>query len=326
MDRRDFMKKAMGAGILIAASSLPVVADDKNQPESSEDIFPKRGNFERLSLAYSTVHIGLDKPFSVLHITDTHLTAANPDEDEKKQELHKVRTQTFGGHQEEALRDSLDWARKHVDYVIHTGDLIDWQSEGNFDLVKKYFGAQIIGNLGNHEYSTNMWLSDPKFTETEEGKALSKPELSKVFPFDLSFHSQVVGGVNFIAIDDVYSTVTEEQVVRFKHEAQKGLPIVLCMHVPFYTEDIYMQNRRFWTSGKGGKFTSKDFDIDEEYGRQLNDPVTSQFIKYLKEEPLLKAIIAGHTHITTQDSFSPTAVEIVTGSNFLFHAREILFV
>ena len=26
----------------------------------------------------------------------------------------------FGGRQEEALRDSLAWAKEHVDYVVHT--------------------------------------------------------------------------------------------------------------------------------------------------------------------------------------------------------------
>ena len=39
---------------------------------------------------------------------------------------------SFGGRQEEALRDSLAWAKSNVDYVIHTGDLIDWQSRANF--------------------------------------------------------------------------------------------------------------------------------------------------------------------------------------------------
>ena len=126
-----------GMGALVATSQLPALAED------DPTVFPKRGRFERLALNYGTVNIGLEQPFSVLHISDTHLTAAYPHEDEKKQTLHTQRTLTFGGRQEEALRDSLEWAKTHVDYVIHTGDLIDWQSEANFDLVKNSCGIDL---------------------------------------------------------------------------------------------------------------------------------------------------------------------------------------
>ena len=162
MDRRSFLKRMAGVGAVIATSQLPAIAED------NPSVVPKRGRFERLALNYGTVNIGLEQPFSVLHISDTHLTAVYPHEDEKKQQLHKIRTTTFGGRQEEALRDSLDWARQHVDYVVHTGDLIDWQSEANFDLVKKYFGEGVVGCLGNHEFSQHMWLSEPKETGTEQ--------------------------------------------------------------------------------------------------------------------------------------------------------------
>lgn len=174
IDRRSFLRRATGAGVLIAVSQLPAMAEDK--PE----VFPKRGGFERLSLAYATVEIGLEKPFSVLHISDTHFTAAYPHESEKKQKLREARTQCFGGRQEEAMRDSLAWARDHVDYVLHTGDLIDWQSEANLDLVRKYLGDGITGCMGNHEFSPDMWLSEPKQetprrTRTVRGRCCRRP-------------------------------------------------------------------------------------------------------------------------------------------------------
>jgi len=130
LSRRSFLKRMTGMGVIVATSQLPVIAED------DPTVFPQRGRYERLALNYATVNIGLEKPFSILHISDTHLTSAYSHEDEKKQTLRIKRTKTFGGRQEEALRDSLAWAKTHVDYVVHTGDLIDWQSEANFDLVK----------------------------------------------------------------------------------------------------------------------------------------------------------------------------------------------
>ena len=308
-----------GMGALVATSQLPALAED------DPTLFPKRGRFERLALNYGTVNIGLEKPFSILHISDTHLTAVYPHEDEKKQQLHKIRTTTFGGRQEEALRDSLDWARQHVDYVVHTGDLIDWQSEANFDLVKKYFGEGVVGCLGNHEFSQHMWLSEPKETGTEQYKDLTRKKLQEVFPYDIELQSQVVGGVNFVTLDDVYGYVTERQVKLFRKEVKKGLPIVLCMHVPVHTENIWRADIRFWHDEKS-RFRNVAPDPSGEYKRQQDDPVTSAFIAYLKTEPLLKAILAGHLHITIQDQFSPTATEYVVGGNFLFHGEEILFI
>jgi hypothetical protein len=319
MDRRSFLKRMAGMGALVATSQLPALAED------DPTLFPKRGRFERLALNYGTVNIGLEKPFSILHISDTHLTAVYPNEDEKKQQLHKIRTTTFGGRQEEALRDSLDWARQHVDYVVHTGDLIDWQSEANFDLVKKHFGEGVVGCLGNHEFSQHMWLSEPKETGTEQYKDLTRKKLQEVFPYDIELQSQVVGGVNFVTLDDVYGYVTERQVELFRKEVKKGLPIVLCMHVPFHTENIWRADIRFWHDEKS-RFRNVAPDPSGEYKRQQDDPVTSAFIAYLKTEPLLKAILAGHLHITIQDQFSPTATEYVVGGNFLFHGEEILFI
>jgi len=322
MNRRVFFKGLAGAGALMATSQISIAAQDGKDAS----VFARRGGFERLTLGYATVKIGLEKPFSVLHISDTHLTEAYPHEDARKQALKARRRLTFGGMQEQALVDTLAWAKENVDYIVHTGDLIDWQSEANFDLVKKYFGKEMTGSLGNHEFSPDMWLGDIKEIQNEAYKDLTREKIQNAFPFDVRFCSQVVGGVNFITLDDVYGYVTLEQADAFKAEVGKGYPIVLCMHVPFYTEEILRAKHKFWWQ-PGQKYT--DATLPEPYGdykRQLEDPVTRDFIRYLKGEPLLKAILAGHEHIMVQDKFSPTAMEYVVGGNFLFCGEEIFFI
>ncbi|MBQ8046956.1 MAG: metallophosphoesterase [Prevotella sp.] len=319
IDRRGFIKRMAGVGALIATSQLPAIAKDKPK------VFSERGRYERLSLSYATVEIGLKQPFSVLHLSDSHLTAAYAHEDKNKQELNKTRTKTFGGRQEEALRDALEWAKQHVDYVVHTGDIIDWQSEANFDLVRKYFGNGLIGSMGNHEFSPDMWLSNPKEEHTEVFKDRTRSLLQSVYPFDVRFQSQVANGVNFITLDDVYGYVTAEQVALFKEEVKKGLPIVLCMHVPFYTGNIWRATHRFWHE-KGRMTTGEMPEAKSDYKAQQEDSVTRDFIAYLKQEPLLRCILAGHEHISVEDRFSPTCREYLVAGSFLFHGREILFI
>lgn len=322
MNRRSFLRRVGCTGALIATSQLPVWGED------DPSVFPDRGGYERLSMSYAMVEIGegLERPFSVLHMSDSHLTAAYPHENDKKQTLCKNRTKTFGGRQEEALRDALAWARDHVDYIVHTGDLIDWQSEANFDLVRKYFGESVVGCMGNHEFTTDMWLSDPKEERTEAYKDNTRRLLQSIYPWNVELASQVVCGVNFVTLDDVYGYVTERQVALFEEEIKKGLPIVLCMHVPFFTDKLWLMTKRFW-SGEAKRFTDGTVPPpDGDYLAQKEDPVTSAFIARLRKEPLLKAILAGHEHITMQDRFSDTAEEFVVAGGFLFHAREVLFV
>ena len=319
MNRRGFLKSAFAGGALIATARLP--SSGKDDPS----VFPRRGRFERLALGYSIVRAGATRPFSVLHISDTHLCEAYPDESETRKKQMDISRQRFGGRQEEALIDSLFWAKENVDYVVHTGDLIDWQSRANFDLVKKYFGDAMFGSLGNHEFSGDLWLGEQKETKDEAWKDRTRAQLAATYPFDISLHSQIVNGVNFVTMDDVYGTVTAGQVERFRAEVEKGLSIVLCVHVPFFTEDIWLATSKFWVR-PGKKFEDASLPPPVgDYLRQREDPVTRDFIAYLKAEPLLKAILAGHEHVMVQDRFSPTADELVVGANFMFCGREILF-
>jgi len=318
VNRREFLLGGLG---VVATESLFGAEAVSSEPP----LFASRGRWERLALAYQHVHVGLEKPFSVLHISDTHLAAAYPHEPEVKQKLKKARQQTFGGMQEEALVSSLEWAKKNVDCVLHTGDLIDWQSEANFDLVRKYSGGIALGTMGNHEYSPSMWLNEVKEEPTDAYRARTAAKLSAAYPYDISFHAETVNGVNFVMLDDVYGTVSAKQVERFAAEVKKGLPIVLCMHVPFYTDEIWRAHCKFWPCVNKRYQSAALADPKGDYRMQLTDKVTKDFIAYLRSEKLLKAILAGHLHITVQDRFSPTAMEYVVGGNFLFHGEEVLF-
>ena len=321
VNRRDFLGLvASGAGTIVAASALPAFGKD------DPSLFPKRGVVERLAIAYQHIHIGLPQPFSVLHISDTHLTAVYDDEPEYLVKFAKYRAKVFGGRQEEALRDSLAWAKMNVDYVIHTGDFIDFQTRANLDIVKKVFGEEkaLAGSMGNHEFQRR--IPDEKVDESSiaglrKYGALSMKLLSETFPFDISLQSNVVNGVNFVTLNEVVGFVTENHVERFHAEVKKGLPIILCMHCPFFTPELARASCKYWQFNR--KFRQDNPGPMNSY--QTNDPVTRDFIAYLKSETLLKGILTGHMHLTASDRFSPTAMQYIVGGNFMFHGEEVLF-
>ena len=314
MNRRQFIG---GLGGLVAVSGLP------GCKTTSDELFAKRGCFERLSIAYAHIHAGATSPFSVLHISDTHLTAAYDDEPVALCGKSAARTQTFGGRQEIALQSSLDWAKRNVDYVLHTGDLIDYQSRANFDLVRKYYGETMFGSMGNHEFYT--YLPDEKHAGREPFKDRSWPLLKETYPVDARFSAKTVNGVTFVSLDDVFGVVQPDQVERFHAEAKKGLPIVLCMHVPFFTDLIWQLTMRYWRDHDKKFRNAAVPSPSSDYKRQLEDKTTRDFIAYLKSEKLLKGLLVGHQHVTMEDRFSPTAMEYAVGGNFMFTGREVLF-
>ena len=307
--RRDFIAQTLAAGGLVATGALPSWG---------------RGKFEQLDIVRVHIDAGIAEPFSALHISDTHLTACYPHEDARKREHLEARHELFGGRQEEALRDSISWAKDNCDYLLHTGDLIDRVSEANLDLVKKYFGSaeNLFGTSGNHEYS--KWDWDAKEACTEEYKDICRERVRGAYPYDVTFSSRVVRGVNFVAMDDVYGYVTKDQVARFAREVEKGLPIVLLVHVPLFTDFIWSAESKYWKYGQ--KF--RGGPVPEAGGscqRQRDDAVTRDFIAYLKTEKRLRGILAGHLHITVQERFSPTAMQYVIGGNYGFVGEEVTF-
>ena len=325
LKRRDFLALAgLGVGA-VATASLPALAEETRDVSSSTAFMSNEGGKARISLAYQHIHIGLPQPFSVLHISDTHLAECYPTEPPHKVEFAKKRMRGFGGRQAEALRNAIQWAKGNADLLIHTGDLIDFQTEANLDFVRKMFGEEkdIAASMGNHEYQRRK--VDEPIRHTTEYNDLSAATLSSAYPFDTSLQSTICNGVNFVTMDQVYGFVTAKQVERFAAEVKKGLPIVLCMHVPLFTDHIWRIHERFWRN-RWRKFRMVAVpDPSGDYTCQLEDRTTRDFVAYLKSEPLLKGVLTGHLHLTIQDRFSPTAMQYVVGGNFMFHGQEILF-
>ena len=267
---------------------------------------------EKLKVNGVVIEAGAKKPFSVLHVSDTHLTAVYPHEDKWKQEMSRADTPIFGAKQEGALAEAVAYAGRHCDFLLHTGDLIDFVSEANLDIAKRLLPGGCLGALGNHEYSHYGWLVKKAGT-AGPGREETRKMLSKAYPFRIPVAAKEVNGVVFVAMDDADGAFSEDQFKAFRRIAAMGKPIILCQHVPFYTRGICRAAKRWWKKGT-------DEDAPElrlpDFVRQKADPATQGFIDYLKAEPLLKGILAGHLHLVAEDRFSPTALQYVAGGNF----------
>ena len=312
LSRREMFRGAFALGGVAVGSAAFGEDAAATAPSSATGMGPAPAR----SFSYAHIHAGASSPFSVFHISDSHLTEAEPGEPSAVVSHAKKRTGTFCARQMESVRSLVDFAKKCSDLIVHTGDLLDFHSKGNVAAAKEVFALapdMFFGCIGNHEYYRHGAGSAKRHAKA----------CAAAFPYDLTFDSRVLNGVNFVSMDDALwdqggaNGPTAVQRERFAKEVEKGLPIILCVHVPLHTPDIIMATAQYWKN-RSGKFRNSSKFVPK-FNKDTKD-----FIAYLKGEPLLKAILSGHEHIAMEERFSPTAVQFMAPGGFAFAGRHVL--
>lgn len=269
-----------------------------------------------------TIPVGVKEPFSVLHTSDNHLCLADERNDERKIRLAKERQYAFTkGHPErlvERAEEIFAYARENNLTLLHTGDLIDFVSEANLDYTKKLMeGADVFVAAGNHEFS--LYVGEA--WEDEAYKAQSFEHVKEAFPGNFWFQTRMIGGVKFIALENGYYYVTEEQLRLFKEATAEDVPTVLMVHNPLYSADIFLKYKEGRPASEPAYLMGCPEDLMwewEEYRRlqQRPDAVTKEFMDYCEKLPCLKAVLAGHMHEFIASQLDSGIPQYVVGGGY----------
>lgn len=282
------------------------------------------------------VNVGAAKPFKAVQLGDVHMVRVDSSDDQRKIALAAARYQEMklGEHY---LEEAIGIARKKHAVLLHVGDMIDFVSHANLEYAGMIFGSDDwFACAGNHEYSRYVGEAN----ENAEYKAGTFDEVSKEFPNNLTFASRVINGVNFVAVDDVYYNFTAEQLALMKREVAKGMPIVFMCHVPFYAPRHYRSQLKktnglcSYETGIPDELIStwKKIDYPEDQlwrdrrVQQRADAETKDFVKYVESEPLVKAVLCGHTHDFSKERISPFAKMYVCGAVYEGTANLLEFI
>lgn len=274
-----------------------------------------------MNIIETKLHIGARKPFTVIHMSDTHLTLADLRDGERKVTLAEKRVKHFP-HAEEMLTLADSLSRKYNAPILHTGDLIDFVSLANLERAKEFVDTHdLFMAAGNHEFSLYVG-------EAWEDAAYRNQSLDKVqtcFQNDIRMSSRVIGGVNFVALDDGYYLFEEEQLDFLKAEVAKGLPIVLMMHNPLYEKEFFEQIsfRREEIGLKPAAtppcayLTGVPIELighydDHRRRQQTPDEVTLRTVEYIRSCPQIRGILAGHVHYSHEARLREGAPQIIT--------------
>lgn len=286
-------------------------------------------NGATIKLRTIEIEVGAEKPFSVLHISDSHLAYADERDNSRKQKLANRRIKGFKTP-EASLKAHREYAKENGLIIVHTGDMIDFVSEKNLDIAKDIFSeGDWIVCAGNHEYS--QYVGEAK--EDSAYRAQSYDKVQAVYPNDLTFHSRVVNGVNFVTLDNGYYRFSKEQFAKMKAEMKRGLPTIMVCHNPLYTPDMCERIQR-GNKTKATGLTGVPRHITEEYYhkerpageewrnrsvQQRADKTTLKFCKWLKKQKELKAILTGHCHFYYKTQFSKSATQYTVSKGYSGH-------
>ena len=319
MNRREFL--CSGAAF---AAGLPTVAAGAAQTAKSNSL----NGFKPLRVKRIRIEVGAERPFRAFHLSDTHIVRADATEkDSRKVELAARRYPSMG-FGEHYFDEAVHLARAENAMLLHTGDMIDFVSNANLKYAGLAFGSDDwFVSSGNHEFS--RYVGEAR--EDAAYKAGSWDRVQASYPNDLAFASRVVNGVNFVSFDDVYYNVAPDVLVRLEKEVEKGLPIVLMCHVPFYTPKHYAHNME-QTKGVCSYLTGTPDELVDTWGgrhdfpkgqewrdravQQRADAPTKEFVKYMKSQPLVKAVLTGHCHEYWEERITPSAIQYTASATY----------
>ena len=274
-----------------------------------------------MQLSKNTLNVGLEKPLRVLHVTDTHIGRADERDNERK---HALAKRLGSSEREQYFHEQLDYAEENCDLLVHTGDLIDFTSQANFDFARTIlFREKVFFAAGNHEFSQYVG-------EAYEDRAYKMNSFREMMPglgAPLFFNARILGGINFVSIDDSYHQFEDWQITRLKKEIAKGLPIILCLHAPLFEQSLYDHHVSRSGEGTSSYLVGCDEDHlpwDEWRAIEIRPRgVTAEAVGFIRSQPLIKAVLAGHVHFSFVSELAPGMPQFVTGSGYEGCAREI---
>ena len=327
--RRQFLYGAGAFGALTVFDGCTVGAASGGMRPLK--VSPIRGGGADSVLKVSEVElaVGVRTPFKVLHVSDTHLNFWDVTDfcGNAEAEAHFERRWVRFPQALNSFHASLDYAQKKGIPVFHTGDLVDWNTVANVDLLRRDLkGVDFFYALGNHEYHSSRSRGESKPLSPDGIRA----RMQTVIGNDLTAASRILNGVNFVAFDNGETNLRPETIAAVEREFDKGLPVVLLCHIPpIYTEkflDNSLEAGRAILRGQGlvaeaeAKTRGKFRTYEERY-----DAPTAAFWRRLERRKELKAILCGHTHVEERDRFSETADMFVAGGNYEGFATEFTF-
>lgn len=237
-------------------------------------------------ITHTQIHVGLENPVKILHITDIHITKANELDTESHQQLMKKRAEVFKEEgnfppkaPEEYLAEAIELAKKEDALLVCTGDAIDIHTHGCLECFSTLIrDADLMFSPGGHEHQRRcVRTMEEPYPYWENVRPQIESEFSR---FDLYLESRVIHGLNIVTADNSMDYFAPHTLEMFRKELAKNLPMIVFFHDYLWNwhllcKEPYSPNIRL---------TPEDYRASHE------------MIDLLLHHPLVVATFSGHGH------------------------------
>ncbi len=265
-----------------------------------------------MELLRNTIEVGLSKPIRFLHVTDTHLPQYAPENESIVEERRVAET---------LLREMVGYAEQNGCALVHTGDLMTYCNDQNLQVARELFSrTNRFFAVGNHDFCHEGGGGDDV-----ENVARNLSRVAPCFSQNLFFDATVVNGeLCVVTLNDAFFQIDGQQLEQLKQQVGKGLPIVLCMHVPLFSPE---HAKARLARGNCAHLLGPSEEVLAVYPERFQfhraNEVTLRAIDYIQNEPAIKVVIAGHTHMNYEERLPSGALQLVTACSRDGFAREI---
>ena len=268
----------------------------------------------------NVINIGIDKPFTFLHVTDTHFTETDLTDSEERRLFAKDRRDVLFSE----TRSNVEFIERYVKEkgypLYHTGDLIDFFTPENFRRAKSFYeNTNMTLIAGNHEIHTcpNNVFCEEDFTVDLNFREERLDTAQKWFGNDIRYFCKEINGVYLVGINNYDYQISAQNFERLKLLSKEGKPIILFMHIPLYSKELYMFSKCAMLA-----MPKEIVDGLPEFQQfeQRADKCTYEAVEFIKSNTAFKAIICGHLHFAFESDITSDIKQYVTGLNSI---REI---
>lgn len=267
-----------------------------------------------MEIIRNSICAGASEPFSLLHVTDIHIALPDETDEERIIQLAEKRRKKYT-FSERVLEETAALAKEESALPLITGDIMDCFSHGSAEVIKTFTEKnECLFAAGNHDFRVfgGMEYDVPASREKNLGA------VSALFKNDIRFFSRIINGVNIVGIDDAYYRFEEYQLEALKKETEKGLPIVLALHVPLYTPECYdlmITEKRRYASLVCVPEEKMNIYPPERYIQQKEDAATREAYDFILSCGLIKAVVCGHVHKNFEAELPSGVPQLITGTD-----------
>ncbi len=271
-----------------------------------------------MNILKNTLSVGAETPFVFLHVSDIHLSESDENDSPERRAFAAGRKRDFA-FAPDAVEFIRNYVKKTGSPIVNTGDMLDFITPENIRIARGLVeDTDMMMAAGNHEYwhCPNNRFSYDDVPETYAGKNRSLAEVERGLGIDIRFSCREIGGVNLVCMDDSDYHIDAELFEKLKAVEAEGKPILLFMHIPLYSVHIGRE-AKFSLNAPPQYFENcHPVDVFE----RTPDELTCQICDYIRQSPLIKCVLSGHTHANTEILGLDAQDQIITGCNTI---REI---